>query len=342
MTLRTPNPYRSYQTMLNLQRSKERLGILQEQITTDKRITRLSDDPTGASLVMDFKTSIERNKMFVKQGESAISFLKGTESALNLVVNQMDRVLELAEEGRSEVLGPRGREAMAAEVNGILTTILDLANTKEQGKFLFAGTKTQTQPYTMVNPWDDAGLIPPAPWMAGQPYPPFPWPIPDPNDGSTPFAAIYDGNMGAIDLDISPTATVTTNLTGEYVFQGTRDPITGFIDPNQDIFVAVSQLRDGMLLDDSAMIQQAFENIRAIYDRVNVCLATVGARHLQTENAGFNLGDINETLQSIQNVYEAPDYPLIITQFIAEQASQDATFSVISKMSRNSLFDYIG
>gem|GEM_PF-369411 len=344
MTLRTPNPYRSYQTMLNLQRSKERLGILQEQITSDKRITRLSDDPTAASLIMDFKTSISRNEMYVKQGESAISFLKGTEGALHSVVNQLDRVLELAEEGRSEVLGFRGREAIAAEIDGILTTILDLSNTKEQGKFLFSGTKTQTQPFKQVNPWEDAivaGYTPPIPpWDGVDPSPKIPFTWNDPNmaviaPGFSPRVVDYDGNTGVIDLDISPTATVTTNLTGKYVFQGDGSP-------EQDLFIAVTKLRDGLNLNDTAMIDQAYSEIKTIYNRMNVCLATVGARHLQTENAGMNLGDINETLQSIQNTYEAPDYPLIITQFIAEQSSQDAIFSTISKMGRNSLFDYIG
>jgi flagellin-like hook-associated protein FlgL len=90
------------------------------------------------------------------------------------------------------------------------------------------------------------------------------------------------------------------------------------------------------------MIKQAYDNIREIHARINVCLGTVGARHLQTENAGFNLGDMNQALQSIQNTYEAPDYPWVITQFVAEQSSQDAIFSTISRMGRNSLFDYIG
>jgi len=329
MTLRTPNPYRSYQSLLDFQRSKERLSVLQEQMTKDKRITRLSDDPTGAALIMDFQTSIERNKMYVKQGESASSFLTGTEAALNSIDVQIDRLLELGQQGLSDITAARGREAISAEVDVIRTVILDLSNTKEQGKYIFAGTNTMTMPFSK------------------NPNPPVPnWTIPNPgalvSGAHDPYQAVfYDGNIGNIDLDVSPTASVTTNLSGELVFMGNRDAL-GNLDPNSDIFIAVTQLRDGLANNDRALIQQAYDNIKEIKNRINVCMTTVGSRQVQLENSATNLGDFNEALQSIQNTYEAPDYPWVITQFGAEQLSQQASLSVLSKMGKYSLFDYIG
>jgi len=313
MTLRTPNPYRSYQSVLDFHRSKERLATRQEQITKDKRITRLSDDPTSAALIMDFQTSIERNKMYVKQGQSAASFLKGTESALNTVETQIDRLLELGQQGLSDVTGPKGREAIAAEVDGIFTIIFDVSNTKEQGKYIFGGTRTQTLPFTR-----------------------------------TATGADYHGNTGNIDLDISSTTTVTTNLSGGWVFQGNvveTPPGSGIwvpSNPNDDLFAAVRELSDGLIADNPAMIKHAYDNIREIKNRINVCLTVVGARELSIDSTETNLEDFNETLQSIQNTYEAPDYPWTITQMMAEMSSQQASLSVIAKMGRYSLFDYIG
>jgi flagellar hook-associated protein 3 FlgL len=300
---------------MDFQRSKERFSVLAEQLASNRRITRLSDDPTGAALIMDFQNSIERNNMYVKQGESASTFLKGTESALNAVNTQLDRLLELAEAGMSDLNEGRGRQAMAAEIDILRTIILDLSNTQEQGKYLFAGTNTKIMPFEI----EDNGVpnIPPGP-------------------------TVYNnGNLGTIDLDISPSATVTTNLTGELVFQGTRDG-GGNLDPDQDLFVAVTQLRDGMLTDDPVLIKQAYDNIRAIKDRINVCLTTVGSRQVSIDNTAFNLGDFNESLRSIQSTYGGVDYPSAITRFNAEQASQDAALSILSKMGRMNLFDYLG
>jgi flagellar hook-associated protein 3 FlgL len=303
--------------MLYVQRSKERLSVLQDQITQDKRITRLSDDPTGAALIMDFATSIERNRAYVKQGESASSFLTGTESALKSLDIQIDRLLELGQQGLSDINEGRGRDAIGAEVDGVLTILLDVSNAREQGKYLFSGTATSTLPFTKIDG-------------------PLDWSDP------TTVAADYHGNLFNIDLDISPVASVTTNLTGEWVFQGTRDVITGELDPNQDLFTAVAMMRDGMINDDRALIQQGYDNIRAIKERINVCLATVGNRQVSIENTGMNLEDFNESLQSIQNTYDEVDYPWAITQFYAESNSQQAAYSILSKMGQNSLFNYIG
>ncbi|MDR2561839.1 MAG: hypothetical protein LBC63_08740 [Holophagales bacterium] len=334
MSLRTPNPFRSYQTLIDFQRSKERLSVVADQIASGRRITRLSDDPTGAALVMDFQNSIERNTMYIKQGETASTFLKGTESALNAINIQMDRLLELSEAAMSDLQEGKGRDAMSAEVDILRTIILDLSNTKEQGKYIFAGTATQTIPFS-VNP-----------------NPPVAWPVPNPaalvTGSHDPYQAVfYDGNLGVIDLDISPVASVTANLTGEYVFLGNRieDPPgsgTYVLDPNQDIFIAITQLRDGMINDDTDLIKQAYDNLKLIKDRVNVCLTIVGSRTVSIENTGFNLGDFTESLQSIQNAYDGLEYPRAITQLTAEQTSQQASLSILSKLGRLSLFDYIG
>ena len=320
MTLRTPNPYRSYQSLLDFQRSKERLAVLQEQITKDKRIVRISDDPSGVALIMDFQTSIERNKMYVKQGEAASSFLKGTESALNSINTQMDRLLELAELGVSEITPEHGREATAAEVNGLLKILFDVGNTKEQGKYIFSGTNTATQPFG----WRD--------------------PAPDPFTLIDPITLLpvdsvveYNGNLGNIDMDVSATASITTNLTGAYVFQGGTPP-----NPSQDIFTAVVRLREGLINDDTDQIRDAYNDIRAIKERINVCLATVGSRHVQLENSATNLEDFNEALQSIQNTYDGLNYPETYSKWGEEQTIQQAALATLAKMGGFSLFDYIG
>ena len=310
MTLRTPNPYRSYQSLLDFQRSKERLAILQEQITKDRRIVRVSDDPSGAALIMDFQTSIERNKMYVKQGEAASSFLKGTESALNTLTAQIDRILELAENGLSEITPPHGRNAIGTEVDGLLTILFDVSNTREQGKYIFAGTRTSTMPFE---------------WNA------------------THTGIDYNGNTGNIDLDVSSTASVTSNLSGEFVFKGSRSgPFPGTLDSNQDLFQAVIDLRDALINNNTAGIKQAYDNIRQIKERINVCLTIVGSRHIQLENSATNLEDFNEALQSIQNTYDGLDYPTTYSKWGEEQTVQQAALATFAKMGNFSLFDYIG
>jgi flagellin-like hook-associated protein FlgL len=209
-----------------------------------------------------------------------------------------------------------------------------LANTKEQGKFIFAGTNTQTKPFGfMTEPpggfdWANLGID----WDD-----PLTWSL-------VPDVVGYSGNLGLINLDISVSSEVATNMTGEYVFQGSRDLTDPAepLNPNQDLFIAITILRDGMKSNDSELIRRGYDNIRAIKDRMNQCLTTVGSRHVSIETTQFNLEDFNESLQTIQNAYDGVDYPASITRFAAEQNAQQAALQMIARMGRNNLFDYIG
>ena len=183
MTLRTPNPYSNTRSMLDLQRVKERMAVLTQQISTGQRIVRAGDDPTGSALLMDFRSSISRNDQYSKQVDSASWFLQSTETSLTGVSDNLMRLMEMTVQALVPPVSAASRAALVTEAQGILTNMFALANRQEQGKFLFSGTRTNTQPFV---------------------------------DAATPYA----GDSNPIDLDVSLGATVTTNLTGDAVFYG--------------------------------------------------------------------------------------------------------------------------
>ena len=115
MSLRTPNPFQSRQSSIDLQRSKERLAILQEQISSGKRIVRLGDDPTGAALILDFQTSIDRNDAYVQQVSNARSFLKASESAVESLTTDVTRLLSSASRDSRIPAALRGGAASAGK-----------------------------------------------------------------------------------------------------------------------------------------------------------------------------------------------------------------------------------
>src|SRR5512145_376488 len=154
MTLRTVNPYSSYQALLDLQRVKARMAVLSEQLSSGSRLTRLGEDPTASALVVNLQASIDRNSAYIAQAKSAASFLASSETALSSLNDAATRLLEIGEQGLSDTTTASGRGSIAEEVDGILDNVLSLANTQAQGKYLFAGTRTTTVPFT-----DSAGTI---------------------------------------------------------------------------------------------------------------------------------------------------------------------------------------
>lgn len=303
MTLRTPNPFTNRQTLLDLQRTKERLAVLNEQLASGRRIVRLGDDPTGSALIVDFKTSIERNNQYEKQIAAARSFLQASETSLGALTEGLARLLELGQQGLSDTTGASGRPRLAQEVDGLRSNFLSVANTQSQGKYLFAGTRTTTQPFS----------------------------------GPSAGPIVYAGDGASIDLDVSVGAAVSTNLTGDRVFFG-----SGGQGSATDLFQAVTDLRDGLNTNNRALIQSAYDNLQAIHGRIQDLTTELGGRQASLEQLEESLGSFNLSLQSIQNTYEALDYPEAITAYTREDTAQQAALSTLAKSNQQNLFDYLG
>ncbi|OQA37340.1 MAG: Flagellar hook-associated protein 3 [Acidobacteria bacterium ADurb.Bin340] len=303
MSLRTPNPFTNRQTLLDLQRTKERLAILNEQLASGRRIVRLGDDPTGSALIVDFKTSIERNKQYEKQIASARSFLRASETSLGTLSDGLARLLELGQQGLSDTTGASGRPRLAQEVDGLRSNFLSISNTQSGGKYLFAGTRTTTEPFS----------------------------------GPSAGPIAYAGDNASIDLDVSVGAAITTNLTGDRVFFG-----PGGQGSASDLFQAVTDLRDGLSTNNRALIQSAYDNLQTIHGRLQDLTTEVGGRQASLDQLEESLGSFNLSLQSIQNTYEALDYPEAITAYTREDTAQQAALSTLAKSNQQNLFDYLG
>src|SRR5208337_375671 len=82
--------------------------------------------------------------------------LSTADSALSSVTTALQRAISLGTEGANGTLSDSDRAAIAAEVTGIQSELISLANVSYQGQFVFAGTK-QTQPF-VVDPSSSSGV----------------------------------------------------------------------------------------------------------------------------------------------------------------------------------------
>jgi flagellar hook-associated protein 3 FlgL len=145
MSYRIASTTQNRQTLMDLQRTQERMAKNYTRITTGNRLTGPGDDPTAAAMILDFGASIQTNTQSIRQADAAYSFLKSSEDAVAGATDAIMRLQELAVNGSS---------ASVPEVDAIRTNMLALANTQSQGKYLFAGTATTTVPFA-----DTAGTV---------------------------------------------------------------------------------------------------------------------------------------------------------------------------------------
>ncbi len=121
----------------------------QQQISLGKRILTPSDDPSGSVRLLDLNQSLSRIDQFQDNLDYARNRLSLSDTALNSVTNNLQRVRELAVQGFNGTNSAVDKQSIALEMFQRLDEIVALANSKDgSGDYLYAGFKAQTEPFS--------------------------------------------------------------------------------------------------------------------------------------------------------------------------------------------------
>ena len=89
------------------------LGKIQEQITTGKRINRLSDEPWSASEIHQLKNSLTRQVEYSSSAKNGYALLSTIETALSTAMGIVQRGRGLAVQGGNDSLDADQRNGIA-------------------------------------------------------------------------------------------------------------------------------------------------------------------------------------------------------------------------------------
>ena len=124
-------------TLANLQLSMRRLLDAQDQTTTGKRIRTASDDPIGASKVMQAAGSLRALDQYQRNIASATARLNAEEGTLDQLTTLLERANELGITQAVATASPTTRATAKAEVDQLLASAMQLGNRQHEGEFLF-------------------------------------------------------------------------------------------------------------------------------------------------------------------------------------------------------------
>lgn len=147
MNSRVPDSNRSSTLSSRINVHRARLETLQERLATGKRINRPSDDPNGAEMVLNLRTSMAQLSQFQRNAETVELKLSAADDAMASYVSMLDRVKVLVSRGLSEISTPQTREAVAVELESLRNSILSVANTISGEEYVFGGTRQDIPPY---------------------------------------------------------------------------------------------------------------------------------------------------------------------------------------------------
>ena len=184
----------NYQTLLqDIARAQERVQTAQNQVSSGKKVTAPSDNPTAAADIVRLTGENSEAEQYSRNLTFAKSKLQVTDDVIDGVEKMVERVRTL---GQLSFGNPTAASAYIAEVSGLRDQIISAANTMHAGRFLFAGSATTTAPY-LKNP--DSSVT-------------------------------YLGNAEGMSLQVTRSAALPTQLPGSEVFSGSVNIFTVMTD----------------------------------------------------------------------------------------------------------------
>jgi flagellar hook-associated protein 3 FlgL len=119
------------------------------ELATGVSVNSLSDNPSAAAQDFLLRSQQSVNDNFVQTASGVTGALQVTDTALGSVVTQITQAISLATEGNNGTLNAGDLSSIATQLTGVRSEILSLANTSYQGQFVFSGSRTTTQPFSL-------------------------------------------------------------------------------------------------------------------------------------------------------------------------------------------------
>ncbi|TYS63759.1 flagellar hook-associated protein FlgL [Bacillus infantis] len=130
----------------NLSNSYSKLGKLQDQISTQKKFTKPSDDPVSAMLAMNYRTDLNRIEQFQRNIGEAKNWIDSTDDALDKGVMALQRIRELTVQASNGTLEGEQKKNIMEEIKQLKEHLINIGETQVGGKYIFNGTQTNVKP----------------------------------------------------------------------------------------------------------------------------------------------------------------------------------------------------
>ncbi len=140
--MRVSNQMMANNVKAALFRQTEQMLKTEERIITGKCINRASDDPIGTQRILEYRKSISSMEQYTTNITNAKTYIDTVDEILNTVTELLNEAKGFASDPSPEL-----RSTFAGEVGTIRDLVLQLANSKINGNYIFAGDLTDTQPF---------------------------------------------------------------------------------------------------------------------------------------------------------------------------------------------------
>jgi flagellar hook-associated protein 3 FlgL len=137
----------SAMTLASITQSMDRLNNTQQELSSGKKINQPSDDPYGTSLSLQLQGQLSQIDSFNDNVTDGTAWTQTATSAMSQIDTMVQRAQELVVSASNGTNSASNDQADAAELNQLIQSIKQAANTQYNGQYIFSGTSVQTAPY---------------------------------------------------------------------------------------------------------------------------------------------------------------------------------------------------
>ena len=138
----------------NLAHIADGMNKANAMVSSGKRITKLSDDPLGLAQSLNIKSSLANISQLGRNMGLGKTWLTATESALSNAQDLLSEAKVLAVQMATATQDASARSAAAVTIDNILSEVIALGNVDVNGRYIFAGSKTDTIPFSSTGTYN--------------------------------------------------------------------------------------------------------------------------------------------------------------------------------------------
>jgi flagellar hook-associated protein 3 FlgL len=303
MTMRVTQGMTSRTILQDLSNARSRLGTIQREISSTKRISKPSDDPFGTGRTLQLSSELEGFKQYKSNVDDGTGWVTATEASLSHITETLQRARELLVQGGNDSNGQVAREGIASEIEALTEGVKQEANATFDGRFIFSGTETETRPYEL--------------------------------GANDEFA----GNEGSIKRVIGTGVELPINVNiKELLGEGNAAGDNKLLDVMRDI---VTDLRGGTEENAENLRGTDLSRLSENLDELTRVRAVVGATTNRLSTAGTRLEQLEEASLGQLSQVRDTDMPQAIVEFSTQQTAFETALRAAAKIIQPSLLDFL-
>lgn len=303
MSLRVTEGMTTRTVLTDINSARTKLSTTQREISSGKRITRPADDPFGTGRSLQLGAELEGLRQHKANVDDGTGWVTASEAALARITQTVQRARELLVQGGNDSNGQVAREGIAAEIDSLLEGVKQEANVTYGGRFIFAGTETDTRPYELGG------------------------------------ADTYAGNEGTVSRVIGTGVALTVNVNiKELLGEGQAAGDNKLLNVLRDV---AENLRGATTADAEALRGTDLARLDENLDELTRVRAVVGATTDRLQTAGTRIEELEESgLKQLSDVRDA-DVPEALVNYSTQQAAYETALKAGARIVQPSLLDFL-